>query len=127
VSGHTYRASSGWEEATRIPGSVSVASTSVVEVWVEQLDARIGEDFGWQRLPSATVTPGPVPAPGPDPAEVLWSGQVTVAQAATGAGPYRLVVAEYEEYIVDDDTPYQPPSTRKDRRLVFVEHHALDL
>src|SRR5690349_7177109 len=46
VSGHTYRASSGWEEATRIPGSVSVASTSVVEVWVEQLDALIGEDFG---------------------------------------------------------------------------------
>ncbi|HEX8917491.1 MAG TPA: hypothetical protein VF898_03230, partial [Chloroflexota bacterium] len=127
VSGHTYRASSGSQEAARTPGSAAVAKTSVVEVWVEQLDPRLGEDFGWQRLESATAIAGPVLAPGADPTEVLWSGQVTVPEATTSPGPYRLVVAEYEEYMVDDDTPYQPPSTRKDRRLVFVEHHRLEM
>jgi hypothetical protein len=127
VSGHTYRESSGALEAGRTPGSVAIAKTSVVDVWVEQLDHRLGEDFGWQRLATATVTPHPASAPGADPSEVLWSGQVTVPEITNGLGPYRLVVAEYEEYIVDDDTPYQPPFTRKDRRMVFVEHHALDL
>jgi hypothetical protein len=127
VSGHTYRASSGSKEAAGKPGAAAVAKTSLVEVWVEQLDPRLGEDFGWQRLESAMITPGPVLAPGADPTEVLWSGQVTIPEATTSAWPYRLVVAEYEEYMVDDDTPYQPPSTRKDRRLVFVEHHRLDI
>lgn len=125
VSGHTYRESSGSLEAGRTPGSVAVAKTSVVDVWVEQLDPRLGEDFGWLRLKTATVTPGA--APGTDPSEVLWSGQVTVPEITNGLGPCRLVVAEYEEYIVDDDMPYQPPPKRKDRRMVFVEHHVLDL
>jgi hypothetical protein len=87
----------------------------------------LGEDFGWLRLETATVTPGAALAPGADPSEVLWSGQVTVPEIADGLGPRRLVVAEYEEYIVDDDSPYQPPLKRKDRRTVFVEHHVLDL
>ena len=39
---------------------------------------------------------------------------------------YRLVIAEYEEYLVDDSTPYVSPVTEKARRLVFVEHVALD-
>jgi hypothetical protein len=127
VSGYTYRQSSGAFEAEHMSGSVAIAKTSGVDVWVEQLDPRLGEDFGWQRVETATVTSGPAPPPGSDPSEVLWSGQVTVPEIANGLGPYRLVVAEYEEYIVDDDTPYQPPFTRKDRRMVFVEHHTLDL
>jgi hypothetical protein len=127
VSGHTYRASSGSQEAAGKPGAAAVAKTSVVEVWVEQLDPRLGDDFGWHRLDSATVTPGPVLAPGVDPTEVLWSGQVTLPGPAASGWPYRLVVTECEEYMVDDGTPYQPPSTRKDRRLVFVEHHGLDM
>ena len=125
VSGHTYRGSSGAVEAGSAP--VAVAKTSVVEVWVEQLDPRLGDDFGWQRLSTATATQNPPPAPGADPSEVLWSGQVTVPEITNGLGPCRLVVAEYEEYIVDDDTPYQLPLRRKDRRTVFVEHHVLDL
>jgi hypothetical protein len=125
VSGHTYRESSGSLEAGRTPGSVAVAKTSVVDVWVEQLDPRLGEDFGWLRLETATVTPGA--APGTDQSEVLWSGQITIPEITNGLGPCRLVVAEYEEYIVDDDMPYQPPPKRKDRRMVFVEHHVLDL
>ena len=36
--------------AGRTPGAVAVAKTSVVDVWVEQLDPRLGEDFGWRRL-----------------------------------------------------------------------------
>ena len=35
---------------------------------------------------------------------------------------YRLVVAEYEEYLVDDAMPYDRIPTEKDRRMVFVEH-----
>jgi hypothetical protein len=126
VSGWGFDLSSGAFEAGQTPGAADVAKRSVVEVWVEQLDPRLGEDFGWQQVAPASVTPGPIPAPAPDPAEVLWSGQVTVPEVANGLGPYRLVVAEYEEYFVDDATPYQPPPTRMDRRLVFVEHHRLD-
>jgi hypothetical protein len=33
-----------------------------------------------------------------------------------------LVIAEYEEYLVDDDQPYDGIPTEKGRRLVFVEH-----
>jgi hypothetical protein len=127
VSGHTYRASSGSREAAHTPGSAAVAKSSAVEVWVEQLDPRLGEDFGWQRLATATVIPGPAPSPSADPVEVIWSGQVTVPEVPTRLGPYRLVVAEFEEYFVDDDTPYQPPPTRTNRRMVFVEHHGLDI
>jgi hypothetical protein len=61
------------------------------------VDPRLGEDFGWQRLETATVIPGRAPAPGADPSEVLWSGQVTVPEITNGLGPCRLVVAEYEE------------------------------
>lgn len=35
---------------------------------------------------------------------------------------HRLVIAEFEEYLVDDDRPYDRTPTQKKRRLVFVEH-----
>jgi hypothetical protein len=35
---------------------------------------------------------------------------------------HRLVIAEYEEYLVDDDHPYDKTPSSKGRRLVFVEH-----
>jgi hypothetical protein len=38
---------------------------------------------------------------------------------------YRLVIAEYEEHIIDD-RPYDNISEKKGRRLVFVEHVELD-
>jgi hypothetical protein len=127
VTGHTYRSSSGWQEAAGKQGAATVAKTSTVEVWVEQLDPRLGEDFGWLRLDSATVIPGPVLAPGADASEVLWSGQVGIPSDLSTTWPCRLVVAEYEEYMVDDGLPYQRPSSRKSRRLVFVEHHRLKM
>jgi hypothetical protein len=95
------------------------AKTSVVEVWVEQFEPRLGSDFGWQLLPSAIVTPGIGPPPSGEPALVLWYGQVTVPEASD-ARQHRLVVAEYEEYLVDGAKPYDPPPTRKGRRTPCV-------
>jgi hypothetical protein len=59
-------------------------------------------------------------------APVLWEGQITLPESADASARYRLVIAEYEEYLVDDEHSYDPPVTQKDRRLVFVEHVLLD-
>ena len=51
----------------------------------------------------------------------IWDGDITLPTAPGHGNRYRLVIAEYEEYIVDDQFPYNIP-TKKDRRMVFVEH-----
>jgi hypothetical protein len=51
----------------------------------------------------------------------LWDGSVTLPAAPAGTR-FRAVVAEYEEYLVDDSDAYDSRLERKDRRLVFVEH-----
>ena len=56
----------------------------------------------------------------------LWSGEVTLPEEPGGDTRYRLVIAEYEEYLVDDDRPYDAVPEAKDRRLVFVEHVELE-
>ncbi len=142
----------------------SVARGSIVEVWVERLDPRWGEDFGWQKVNDALVvtksaagsaapaasTPlgaavqrhgltlarsagdasGSVSA-GREPIRAiellrtwrtLWEGSVTLSGSAASDVRHRLVVAEYEEYLVDDDRPYDGIPTRSGRRLVFLEH-----
>lgn len=141
----------------------AIAESTVVEVWVEQLDPRLGEDFGWQRVDEAVIhrrTPASaapsavagiesvfgravtaderVIAAQASPAaggllrpghiidrvslwQTLWEGDVTLPSGGDGARR-RLVIAEYEEYLVDDDQPYDRTPTRKARRLVFVEH-----
>ncbi len=53
--------------------------------------------------------------------QTLWEGTVTLSDASADAR-HRLVIAEYEEYLVDDDQPYDRIPTAKGRRLVFVEH-----
>ena len=53
---------------------------------------------------------------------MLWEGTVTLPQAPGGETRYRLAIAEYEEYLVDDPRPYDPVPTKKDRRLVFLEY-----
>ena len=138
----------------------------MVEVWLERLDPRWGEDFGWQRIEDAVIAQRvPVPAAstpaataglesifgrvlsaeerlpviesaskpsvGPlKPAHVIdmvhlwqtiWEGDVTLPVAAPGVR-HRLVIAEYEEYLIDDNRPYDRTPTRKGRRLAFVEH-----
>ncbi len=52
----------------------------------------------------------------------LWDGTVRLPRQPSPADRFRLVVAEYEEYLVDDDAPYDRTPTTKGRRLVFVEH-----
>jgi hypothetical protein len=52
----------------------------------------------------------------------LWQGTVTLPSDRPAHARYRLVVAEYEEYLVDDLTPYNATPSAKGRRLVFVDH-----
>jgi hypothetical protein len=61
-----------------------------------------------------------------------WEGTVLLPEAPSVERRYRLVIAEYEEYLVDDvergtgegefPEPYARPPVAKNRRLVFVEH-----
>jgi hypothetical protein len=53
---------------------------------------------------------------------VMWDGTVTLPQAPSSTKRYRLVVAEYEEYLADDEEPYDSTLTTRRRRLVYVEH-----
>jgi hypothetical protein len=53
---------------------------------------------------------------------LLWNGTVTLPKVPSGQTRFRLVVAEYEEYIVDGAAPFAKIPLAKDRRLVFVEH-----
>jgi hypothetical protein len=52
----------------------------------------------------------------------LWSGSVTLPSVGSAGARFRIVVAEYEEYLADDDEPYKSPPRAKGRRLVFLEH-----
>jgi hypothetical protein len=52
----------------------------------------------------------------------LWEGHVELPASRPEGARFRLVVAEFEEYLVDDDRPYDIVPTKKNRRLVFVEH-----
>jgi hypothetical protein len=175
VFGHAYSSSSSHEEARRAPsmslrqldGTVievrapDVASSSVLEVWVERLNVALGEDFGWQREAGAVVrraTRGSSSVPSAEVSRVqalargtdllhyreftalvdeglleyvfvtprLWEGTVRLPDAPGEGARYRLAIAEYEEYLVDDATPYDRIPTSKGRRLVFVEYLELD-
>jgi hypothetical protein len=130
----------------------AVASSSVVDIWVERFDAAFGDDFGWVRESGAVVTrdtkrhtkaatktqrarasklvkerrhdlllkEGLIGSVLITP--TLWQGSVMLPQAPGGGTRYRIAIAEYEEYLIDDETPYDPIPTKKDRRLVFIEH-----
>jgi len=52
----------------------------------------------------------------------LWEGDVELPASWAQGARFRLVVAEFEEYLIDDDRPYDKVPTNKGRRLVFVEH-----
>jgi hypothetical protein len=177
VFGTSFSDSSGHQEAlhapqytistpdgTRVVKAADVGATTVVEVWVEKLDEKLGEDFGWQvdssvrvsQATSLTASATPLMASAKVSllkdqnralqlvqqnayqtllqedllkyvieAPSLWKGTVTLPRGAAGSAQrYRLVIAEYEEYFIDDDAPYNAVPTKKGRRLVFVEHIA---
>lgn len=52
----------------------------------------------------------------------LWEGKVVLSADSPVEARHRLVIAEYEEYLIDDSRPYDKVPTKKGRRLVFVEH-----
>ena len=52
----------------------------------------------------------------------LWDGTVRLPAEQSDRARVRLVIAEYEEYLVDDDKPSDGIPMEKGRRLVFVEH-----
>jgi hypothetical protein len=54
----------------------------------------------------------------------LWDGTIELPRGLDAR--LRLVIAEYEEYIVDDEAPYDDVPEKRGRRLVFVEHVELD-
>jgi hypothetical protein len=56
-------------------------------------------------------------------APTLWKGKVDVN--LKDGQQRRLVVAEYEQYLVDDDYPYDGFVSKRGQRMVFVEHVAL--
>ena len=138
---------------TLVPASPS--GTPVFDVWIEKLDASLGEDFGWQRVPQGvSVTPTRI---GPmrrltaaqrergrqlfaqrrfdlAVSEGLVDAGLTIAPTWEGdvvlpafepSARYRLVIVGYEEYLTDDSRPYDPVPTTKGRRVVYVEHIAL--
>lgn len=187
VHGHRPEESSGFAEAwpRRVEqmdanGNLAqlvptgIAKTNVVEVWVERLDARHGEDFGWSKVADGTVGSPAGPRPTrPQPAgrppmqteeektvvvhnrsgeararvllekrdyeavvaenlvdatmawPVIWDGNVTLPDTPSAAARFRLVVAEYEEYLTDEADPYDSTLSSKGRRLVYVEHTEL--
>jgi hypothetical protein len=130
----------------------AVASSSVIEIWAERFDPALGADFGWIREPNAAVTRDAnrrtkaVPSAQRARAlklvkerrhdlllkegligsilvtPTLWQGSLTLPQAPGGGTRYRIAIAEYEEYLIDDETPYDRIPTKKDRRLVFIEY-----
>jgi hypothetical protein len=53
-------------------------------------------------------------------APTLWKG--TVQLTHKDSMKRRLVIAEYEQYLVDDANPYDGFASKRGERLVFVEH-----
>ena len=98
VFGVSYDESSGHHEASKAPPATRVdpvtlqvslvpparvAEGTVVEVWLERLDERWGEDFGWVRVSEALVTQR-VPAPAaaaktPVTIESIFGGPVAMS------------------------------------------------
>ena len=121
----------GWQRiedaviAQRVP--VPAASTPAATAGLESIFGRVLS--AEERLP--VIESASKPSVGPlKPAHVIdmvhlwqtiWEGDVTLPVAAPGVR-HRLVIAEYEEYLIDDNRPYDRTPTRKGRRLAFVEH-----
>lgn len=133
VFGNAPELTSGYAEAfqyhteTKKDGKVTVhlpveiAKTTVIEVWVEKLTPTQGEDFGWHRVSTGSESAWHAQtADLPEP--TLWSGSVDLPTAPSASARYRVVVAEYEEYLADGQNPYEGPPRAMTRRLVFVEH-----
>ena len=84
--------------------------------------ARARELAAQRDFPSMVVV-GPI-----DPdilVQPIWQGDITLP-AFEPSKKYRLVIVEYEEYLIDDTRWWDAVPTKKDRRIVFVEHVGLN-
>jgi len=118
---------------------------------VEKLDTQLGEALRWRREPGAEVqntadTPAPPQSVHAEFVRLLaerkflevattiqqlqpmrlwpqlWSGSVTLPPTRAVGDRYRLAIAEFEEYLVDDPTSYNKTPSAKDRRIVFLQY-----
>jgi hypothetical protein len=115
----------GWERVPAAPGAGEplipglVLQPDVADVALPHEVVRAKELVAARRFPEAVAT-------GIVDAVIgftrLWDDDVMLPSPPGGGTRYRLVIAEYEEYLVDDTRPYDDVPTKKGRRLVFVEH-----
>lgn len=168
VFGFSPEQSSAYTEAMKYAPQVSdgvpllpfeLAKSTIVEVWLEKLNAAQGEDFGWHKISdgvqspytTSTNTTGTQTKPVKQQAKPigrqttpvgtafepvsadsnleahfewpnLWSGSVQLPTAPSASARYRVVVAEYEQYLTDGADPYETRFGAAGRRLVYVEH-----
>jgi hypothetical protein len=101
---------------------------TTIRVTIQRHAAGLDTDLGWETAPGMTVTtePGDAVDPAP-PAFILWHGAVRFADP--GPEPHRLLVEEFETYLVDvgelnPDIDVRP--VRTGRRLVYAETVPLD-
>jgi hypothetical protein len=91
-------------------------AASQIGVIVQQRNAAVGSDLGWEPAPAGTVT---ITADTPsltDPDAILWSGTVAFADVPK-PGDFRVVVVETE--VFQTDLPTIGPTTTTSYRLVY--------
>jgi hypothetical protein len=109
------------QQGVQVPSLVTSAKSSKAVMSAQRIRAR---QFDLERDFTSLVDEGLLgEILGPS---TLWDGSVTLPSKPVENARYRLAIAEYEEYLVDDATPYDPTPTKKDRRLVFIEYVELD-
>jgi hypothetical protein len=105
----------------RAAGSVAKASTNAVKPARAKARPASGPvaQQDYEAVPQANPRNATMMWP------AMWEGSVTLPQAPSATRRFRLVVAEYEEYLTDDADPYDTSFTTKGRRMVYVEHTEL--
>ena len=97
----------GLAAASEVTSDVPVFRASRAQRLLEQREFKAILD---ERLVERIFAPAP-----------LWEGSVTLPVLPDDSHRYRLVIAEFEDYLVDDDFPYDRIPTKKGRRMVFAE------
>src|SRR4051812_27869372 len=114
---------------SRRPGAPAERPTTI-RVTVQRDATDLETDLGWEAAPGVTVTPEPSDALDPAPPEfILWHGSVRFPDPRTQ--PLRLLVAEFETYLVDsgavhDDVEDRWRRPRPGQRLVYAETVPID-
>lgn len=97
-----------------VPGGVGVAPAPIFP-GLNPLRHRIASSA--EHPQSSTLLEAIALPPLPD---ILWEGDVKLP--SDDGHRHRLVIAEFEEYLIDGPAPYGKVPTSKNRRVVYVEH-----